>query len=103
MTATASGAQVFHEEVTGAGVDGTLPPNMKAQDELRPASAIVRWWPVILCGFGFVAQYIGMSGKIDLLLERSKEQGIALARIEAKVTEHDTFIAILRDREARPK
>lgn len=103
MTQAASGAQVFHEEVTGTASSDTLDPKMKAQDELRPASAIVKWWPVILCAFGFVAQYIGMSGKIDLLLERSKEQGIALARIEAKVTEHDTFIAILRDREARPK
>lgn len=101
MTATTSGAQVFHEEMAGRMETDTIPPPMKPQDEPRTAFSLVKYWPIIVCVAGFVAQYVGMSGKIDMLLEQSRLHGQQLARIEAKVIEHDTFIAILRDREQR--
>lgn len=101
MTQTISGSQRFQDEVTGASESDTMPPKMQAQDELRPATAAVKWWPIIVCAFGFVAQYVGMNGKIDQLLEQSRIQTAKLDSIEKKVVEHDTFIAVLRDRETR--
>ena len=102
MSATASGAQVFHEELSGEAAPQTTPPMTKERPSEKSVT-IVKWWPVILCAGGFFAQYVGMSGKIDLLLEQSKQHGAQLQRIEAKVNEHDTFIAIQRDRELREK
>lgn len=101
MTQTISGSQVFQDEVSGANASDTLSSKMKAQDELRPATAVVKLWPIILCACGFIAQYVGMNGKIDQLIDQSKLQTAKLDSIEKKIAEHDTFIAVLRDRETR--
>ena len=101
MTQTISGSQVFQDEVSGTDSSDTLSPKMKAQDELRPATAAVKLWPIIVCVGGFIAQYVGMNGKIDQLIDQSKLQTSKLDSIEKKIAEHDTFIAVLRDRETR--
>lgn len=101
MTQTISGSQVFQDEVSGPDQSGTLSPKMKAQDELRPATAAVKLWPILVCVAGFIAQYVGMNGKIDQLIDQSRIQTLKLDSIEKKIAEHDTFIAVLRDRESR--
>jgi hypothetical protein len=77
----------------------TLDGNDMAETSKPP---IVKYWPVLVASVALIAQYVGMSGKLETMQQSMVKMEAKIDILTAALHNHDKELAVIRDRETRP-